>query len=162
MTFGSQTKISRRSACQHAAALLCFNAGTPMTTHADQAELAEFTSPHSYAQTVDKLAAAIERGGLSVMARVDHAAAAAAVGLSMPPTIVMLYGNPRGGTPIMLAHPAAALDLPLRVLIREDEDGKTRVAFHPIVALLARADVASTIASKLEPAQRLLVDAISA
>ena len=133
-----------------------------MTTPADRADLAEFTSAHSYSQTVDRLAAAIERGGLSVMARIDHAAAAAAVGLSMPPTLVMFYGNPRGGTPIMLARPAAALDLPLRVLIREDGDGNTRVAFHPIVALLARADVASTMASKLEPAQRLLVDAISA
>jgi uncharacterized protein (DUF302 family) len=80
----------------------------------------------------------------------------------MPPTLVMFYGNPRGGTPIMLARPAAALDLPLRVLVREDSDGSTRVAFHPIVALLARADVASTMASKLGPAQRLLVDAISA
>jgi uncharacterized protein (DUF302 family) len=130
-----------------------------MTTPAD---LAEFTSAHSYSQTVDRLAAAIERGGLSVMARVDHAAAAAAAGLSMPPTLVMFYGNARGGTPIMLDRPAAALDLPLRVLIREDHDGSTRVAFHPIVALLARADVASTMASKLEPAQRLLVDAISA
>jgi uncharacterized protein (DUF302 family) len=125
-------------------------------------DLAEFTSAYSYSTTVDRLAAAIERGGLSIVARVDHAAAAAAVGLSMPPTLVMFYGNPCGGTPIMLARPAAALDLPLRVLIREDGDGSTRVAFHPIVALLARADVASTIASKLEPAQRLLVDAISA
>lgn len=133
-----------------------------MTTPADQAELEEFASPHSYLQTVDKLTAAIEGGGLSVVARIDHAAGAAAVGLSMPPTLVMLYGNPRGGTPIMLARPTAALDLPLRVLVREDGAGNTWVAFHPIVALLARAGAPSSITSRLEPSQRLLVNALFA
>jgi uncharacterized protein (DUF302 family) len=75
--------------------------------------------------------------------------------------VVLFYGHPRGGTPIMLAHPAAALDLPLRVLVREREDHTTCISFYPIVALLQGAGVATELASRLEPAQLLLVRAIS-
>jgi len=77
----------------------------------------------------------------------------------MPPTVVMLYGNPKGGTPIMLAAPQAALDLPLRVLVRE-EVGRVLVSFHPVADMLKNAGVPDDLATRLEPAQRVLVDAI--
>jgi uncharacterized protein (DUF302 family) len=81
--------------------------------------------------------------------------------MEMPPTIVMLYGNPRGGTPIMLAAPHTALDLPLRVLVREAADGRTIVSFYPVAAMLRAAGVPDALATRLEPAQRILVEAIT-
>ena len=97
---------------------------------------------------------------MQVFARIDHAAAANAVGLAMPPTSVLIYGNAKAGTPIMLETPAAALDLPLRVLVREDLHGRVCIAFHPVVTLLKRAGVAQEMAGHLVPAQRLLIDVI--
>ena len=97
---------------------------------------------------------------MQVFARIDHAAAANAVGLAMPPTSVLIYGNAKAGTPIMLETPAAALDLPLRVLVRKDLQGRVWIAFHPVVALLKRAGVAQEVAARLVPAQRLLIDAV--
>ncbi|MBV8525411.1 MAG: DUF302 domain-containing protein [Acetobacteraceae bacterium] len=78
----------------------------------------------------------------------------------MPPATVLIYGHAKGGTPIMLAAPQAALDLPLRVLVRQRQDGQTTIAYHPVVPLLCRAGVAPELAARLEPAQRLLIEAI--
>jgi len=97
---------------------------------------------------------------MTVFARIDHAAGAKEAGMTMPPTVVLLYGNPRGGTPIMLASPLAALDLPLRVLVREDNEGHSLVSFHPIVAVLRGVGIPDELAKRLEPAQRVLIDAI--
>jgi uncharacterized protein (DUF302 family) len=129
---------------------------------AEQPSLIEQTSAFPFQQTVARIAAAIQTAGLNVFARIDHAAAAREVGLNMPPTLVLIYGSPSGGTPVMLAAPQAALDLPLRVMIREDEAGTTVIAFHPVVEILRRAGVSPEIAKQLEPAQALLVKAVEA
>ena len=80
----------------------------------------------------------------------------------MPPATVLIYGAAKGGTPVMLAAPLAALDLPLRVLVREREDGIATVAFHPVAEMLARAGAPLDIGARLEPAQRLLLAALTA
>jgi len=98
---------------------------------------------------------------MTLFARIDHAANARTVGATMPPTTVLIYGNAKGGTAIMLATPQAGIDLPLRVLVREAADGKTSIAFHPIETLLGRAGVPADAAARLEPAQRLLSSVIS-
>jgi uncharacterized protein (DUF302 family) len=131
----------------------------PTTTEPDAQE---YLSSLAFQPTVDRLIATIEKAGMNVFARVDHAAGAREVGMEMPPTVVLLYGNPKGGTPIMLASPLAALDLPLRVLVREDNEGHALVSFHPIAAALRRAGVPDDLATRLEPAQRVLIDAIKA
>ena len=123
-------------------------------------DLIELESPNAFAPTLERIAKAIESHGLTILARVDHAAGARAVGLAMPSTIVLFYGNPKGGTPLMLAAPQAALDLPLRVLVREREDGKAIVAFHPAAPMLKRAGVPDALASKLDPAQAILAAAL--
>ena len=78
----------------------------------------------------------------------------------MPPTTVLIYGNQRGGTPVMLALPAAALDLPLRVLVREEPGGCTLVAFHPVVPAMGAFGVPEALAARLMPAQQVLLEAL--
>ena len=71
-------------------------------------------SRHEPKETMDRLAAAVKKRGAAVVARVDHAAAAATVGLALPPTEVLVFGNPRAGTPLMQAAQTIGIDLPLR------------------------------------------------
>ena len=124
--------------------------------------LVEIASPLGFDATVERLVQAIQAAGLSIVARLDHSGDARAAGLDLPPTLVLVYGHPRGGTPIMQAVPSAALDLPLRVLVREALPTRTVVAFHPIAEMLAAAGVAPEIARRLEPAQQLLRTALDA
>jgi uncharacterized protein (DUF302 family) len=124
------------------------------------AEFFEQASDASFVQTLERLTRAIDAAGMRVFTRIDHAVGAREVGLSMPPTTVLIYGHPNGGTPLMLASPVAALDLPLRVLVREDADGRALVAFHPIVAMLTKAGVPEALAMRLAPAQTVVLNAI--
>ncbi|KAA2236574.1 DUF302 domain-containing protein [Salinarimonas soli] len=86
-------------------------------------------SSFSVEETAKRLEAAILAKGMTVMARIDHSAAAAAVGLALRPTLVILFGNPRAGTPLMQASPTLAIDLPLKCLVWRDDDGGARLAF---------------------------------
>ncbi len=81
-------------------------------------------------ETLDRLEAQIKAKGLTVFARVDHAAGAAAVGMTLRPTEVVLFGNARGGTPLMLDQQTAGIDLPLKVLVWQDEAGKTWLSYN--------------------------------
>ncbi|MFD0916685.1 DUF302 domain-containing protein [Pseudahrensia aquimaris] len=87
----------------------------------------EKASPHSVEKTVMQLTAAIEKAGAKVFAVIDHQAGAKSVGLDMPATTLVLFGNPKIGTPIMQANPMAAHDLPIRVLVWS-KDGQTQMA----------------------------------
>ena len=123
-------------------------------------DIIEHISALSFDSTLERLVEAIERAGMTVFARIDHAANARGVGATMPPATVLIYGNPKGGTPIMVSTPQAALDLPLHVLVQERAAGQVVVAFHPIAAMLRRVGVPQEVAARLEPAQRLLAQAI--
>lgn len=129
-----------------------------MTTRTERGPT-EIVTPRGFAATLARVTDAIAAAGLTVFAQIDHAHGAAQVGLAMPPTVVLLYGNPKGGTPIMLAAPSASLDLPLRVLVREVETG-TSVSFHPIAPMLLAAGVPDHLANALDPAQRLVMEAV--
>jgi len=122
--------------------------------------LIEQPSSHSFETTLQRLIDALKASGLTLFAQIDHAAMAAKVGLAMPPTTVLLYGNPKGGTPVMVAVPAAALDLPLRLLVRQDEVGRTQVSYHPIVAMLQSIGVAANMAERMAPAQAWITAAL--
>jgi uncharacterized protein (DUF302 family) len=120
----------------------------------------EHKSCLAFQPTVERLVAVIEKAGMEVFARIDHAAGAKAVGLAMSPATVLIYGQARGGTPIMQAAPATALDLPLRALIREGDGGETLVAFHPIQQVLEPYGVSDEMAAGLSKAQQLLVTSV--
>ena len=122
--------------------------------------LVEQVSALPFGQTMERLTAAIEKSGMTIFARIDHAAGAQSVGLALPPTMVLIYGSPKGGTAIMQAAPQAALDLPLRVLVREAENGRTLISFHPVTEMLLHLGVPDGLAGRLEPAQQLLVEAV--
>ena len=91
------------------------------------ARLVEAESPHDVATVVERIAAALRARGVTLFATIDHAAGARAVGLELPDEVVLVFGNPAGGTPVMQADPRAGIDLPLRVLVWT-EGGTTRVA----------------------------------
>lgn len=94
------------------------------------ADLIHKTSPHSVSETMDRLVAAIEGAGATVFARVDHAAGAAKVDMELRPTELLIFGNPKLGTPAMQDGQTAGLDLPLRVLAYADGEGVVHVAYH--------------------------------
>jgi uncharacterized protein (DUF302 family) len=127
---------------------------------AKPSDLTEIESPFSFAATLAKLTQAIEAAGMTIFAKIDHAAGAAQAEMAMPPTLVLIYGNPRGGTPIMQASPWAALDLPLKALVRE-AGGKTFVAFRPAAPMLRSDGVPEALASRLDGAQALIAKALS-
>ncbi len=128
-------------------------------SQAQAPDLVEHVSAVPFEATLERLTEAIARAGLILFSRIDHQAGAREVGLEMPPATVLTYGHPKGGTPIMVAVPLAALDLPLRVLVRVREDGRTVIAFRPSGAALRGLGVPDPLAIRLEPAQQLLVDA---
>lgn len=90
------------------------------------------TKPSAYpaATTLDRLEAAVKERGFIIFARLDHAAAAEAVGLRMPPSTVVVFGNPRLGTPTFIQHPTLAIDLPLKALVWEDAHGKVWLSYN--------------------------------
>lgn len=94
------------------------------------AEMMTKTSPHSVAVTMDRLEAAVKAAGATVFARVDHAAGAARVDMDLRPTQLLIFGNPRLGTPAMLDAQTAGLDLPLRVLAHADAEGVVQITYH--------------------------------
>jgi uncharacterized protein (DUF302 family) len=87
-------------------------------------------SCHEPKATMERLVAAVTARGAAVVARIDHAAAAAAVGLSLPPTEVLVFGNPRAGTPLMQTAQTLGIDLPLRALVWRDASGATHVGYN--------------------------------
>jgi len=82
------------------------------------------------AATIIQLEQAIKARGMKVFTKIDHAAAASEFGLEMPPSTVVIFGNPKGGTPNFLKKPTLAIDLPLKMLVWEDKDGQAFVTYN--------------------------------
>ena len=88
------------------------------------------TSNHSVDETVEKLKELLQAKGITLFALIDHSGEAAKVGLNMPPTKLLIFGNPKGGTPLMLSAPSSAIDLPLKILVAEDRAGKVWISYN--------------------------------
>jgi uncharacterized protein (DUF302 family) len=87
-------------------------------------------SNHSVDETVDRLKNLLQSKGVTLFAVIDHSGEAAKVGMKMPNTKLLIFGNPKGGTPLMLAAPSIAIDLPLKILVAEDARGKVWVSYN--------------------------------
>ena len=95
-------------------------------------------SNHSVEQTVDKLKNILQSKGVTLFALIDHSGEAEKVGMKMRPTKLLIFGNPKAGTPLMLAAPSSAIDLPLKILIWQDAQGKVWVSYNSPVYLQER------------------------
>jgi uncharacterized protein (DUF302 family) len=92
--------------------------------------LIDIPSNHSADQTVERLKGILQTKGITLFALVDHSGEAAKAGLEMRPTKLLVFGNPKGGTPVMLAAPSSAIDLPLKILVWEDAQGKVWITYN--------------------------------
>ena len=95
-------------------------------------------SHHSVDQTVERLEQLLRAKGITLFALIDHSGEAAKVGLTMRPTRLLIFGNPAAGTPLMVASPSVAIDLPLKILVWEDNEGKVWVTYSAPDYLKAR------------------------
>jgi uncharacterized protein (DUF302 family) len=100
-----------------------------MTPHADHG-IIDARSQHSVEQTVERLTALLHDTGATLFALVDHSGEAANVGMTMRPTELLIFGSPKAGTPLMLAAPSVAIDLPLKILVWEDAQGRVWLSYN--------------------------------
>jgi uncharacterized protein (DUF302 family) len=110
------------------------------------------TMPSSFAakETMDRLEAEIRARGMTVFARVDHAAGAAEIGLPLRPTELLVFGNARGGTPLMQAEQTIGIDLPLKALVFEDAAGKVWLSYNDPHWLAQRHGLGAAVAQTVE------------
>ena len=116
-----------RPALMFAVSILLASEASPMQK---EEGIVKIPSHHSVDETVDKLKTILQSKGVTLFALVDHSGEAEKVGMKMPPTKLLIFGNPKGGTPLMLAAPSAAIDLPLKILVAEDAQGKVWISYN--------------------------------
>ena len=116
-------------------------------------------SNHSVEETVEKLKAILQAKGIMLFAVVDHSGEAKKVGMIMPPTKLLIFGNPKGGTPLMLAAPSTAIDLPLKILVWEDPHKKVWISYNSPQYLQQRHGFPQDLLANIAVAETLAVKA---
>ena len=117
------------------------------------------SSNHSVEETVDRLKGILQSKSITLFALIDHSGEAAKVGMKMPPTKLLIFGNPKAGTPLMLAAPSSALDLPLKILIWEDSQGKVWLSYNRPEYLAKRHGLPPDLLANLAVIETLAVKA---
>jgi uncharacterized protein (DUF302 family) len=92
--------------------------------------IVDVRSNHSVDETVERVKNILQSKGITLFALIDHSGEAEKVGMKMPPTKLLIFGNPKGGTPVMLAAPSIAIDLPLKILVWQDGEGKVWLSYN--------------------------------
>jgi uncharacterized protein (DUF302 family) len=125
--------------------LLIASLGLAMSTNlwAQADGLVSVASPHTAQVTMTKLEGVVKERGLTVFARIDHAAGAVKIGKTLRPTELLIFGNPQGGTPLMECAQTAGIDLPLKALVWTDEAGKVMLSYNDPAYLGKRHGAAS-------------------
>ena len=126
----------------------------------DDHGLIRIASRYSVTDTLQKLEPLLESKGLKIFARIDHSGEAAKVGLEMHPTQVLLFGSPKAGTPVMVAAPSVAIDLPLKALVAEDDQGKVWITYNSPEYLKQRHGIPDDLVKNLAGAGALLQKAV--
>lgn len=101
-----------------------------MTLATAAAGIKSIPSNHSVEETVDRLMKILESKGVTLFTVIDHSGEAEKAGMTMPATKLLIFGNPKAGTPLMLAAPSSAIDLPLKILVAEDGSGSVRLSWN--------------------------------
>jgi len=122
--------------------------------------LIQVASRYPVDETVQRLRSFFEQKGLQVFAVIDHSGEAEKVGLKMRPTKVVIFGSPKGGTPLMVAAPTLAIDLPLKALVAEDENGKVSVSYNSPEYLQQRHGVPEDLIKNIVGAGALIAKAV--
>ena len=112
-------------------------------------------SHHSVEEIVERLRGILEAKGVTLFALVDHSGEAAKAGMTMRPTKLLIFGSPKAGTPVMLAAPSIAIDLPLKILVWEDADGKVWVSYNAPEFLRERHNVPAELMPNLAVVEAL-------
>src|SRR5579884_4515661 len=119
------------------------------------------TKPLHYGvdETVEKIKTFLQAKSIQLFALIDHSGEAEKAGMKMPPTRLLIFGNPKAGTPLMLAAPSSAIDLPLKILVREDADGRTRISYNSPQYLAARHGIPAELLSNIAVVETLAAKA---
>lgn len=115
-------------------------------------------SSHDVATTADRLESALSSKGLTIFARIDHSAGAKSVGLELRPTVLLIFGNPKAGTPLMQCQQSVAIDLPQKALIWEDADGQAWLTYNDPQYLAKRHKVDSCAEKTLQKVAGILAN----
>jgi uncharacterized protein (DUF302 family) len=118
-------------------------------------------SARSVPETLARLKELVQARGISVVAEIDHSGAAAQVGLTMRPTELLIFGNAKAGTPLMIACPTLALDLPLKALIWQDSEGQAWLSFNSPAYLQQRHGIPAELMPNISGIQGLAEEAVS-
>lgn len=129
---------------------------TPTTTVTG---IVDEPSNHSVEETVDRLKNILQSKGVRLFALVDHSGEAEKAGMKMPPTKLLIFGNPKGGTPLMLAAPSVAIDLPLKILVWEDAQKKTWVSYNSSAFLQERHNLPTELLQNIAVVETLAATA---
>jgi uncharacterized protein (DUF302 family) len=124
-------------------------------------DLETVRSAFSVDETVARIEHAVTAAGMKIFAKIDQAAEARSAGLTMRPAVVLLFGNPKAGTPLMVARPTVAIDLPLKALVWDDDRGGTWLTYNLPALLARRHGLDQALADKLTPAGQLLRNAVA-
>jgi uncharacterized protein (DUF302 family) len=122
--------------------------------------LLQVASPHSVEETLQRLQSILAERGLQVFALVDHSGEAEKVGMKMRPTKLLIFGSPKGGTPLMLAAPSVAIDLPLKALVAEDDNGKVWVSYNSPEYLQQRHGIPADLVKNIAGVAALVAKAV--
>jgi uncharacterized protein (DUF302 family)/uncharacterized membrane protein YidH (DUF202 family) len=131
---------------------------TTMALNSDKG-IIDVPSNHSVDQTVERLKGILNAKGVTLFAFVDHSGEAEKVGMKMPATRLLIFGSPKGGTPVMLAAPSIAIDLPLKILVWEDSSGKVWVSYNSPAYLQKRHDVPNELMQNIAVVETLAATA---
>ena len=115
----------------------------------------DILSNHPVDQTVERLKGILQAKGVALFALVDHSGEAEKAGMKMPNTKLLIFGNPKAGTPVMLAAPTIAIDLPLKILVREDSGGKVWISYNSPAYLQERHNVPQELIENISVVETL-------
>jgi uncharacterized protein (DUF302 family) len=117
--------------------------------------IVDIPSQHSLDETVDRLKALLHAKGVTLFAVIDHSGEATKVGLALPPTKLLIFGNPKAGTPVMVAAPTSAIDLPLKILVAEDAHGKVSITYNATPYLQERHEIPPELVANIAGVEAL-------
>lgn len=119
----------------------------------------DISSNHSVDQTVERFRNILQAKGVILFAQIDHSGEAEKAGMKMPPTKLLIFGSPKTGTPVMLAAPSVAIDLPLKVLIWEDRLGKVWISYNSTAYLQERHSIPTELLNNIAVIEMLVATA---